>query len=73
MIWVYIVALSFTTIEGVKFTVQAPNMAFLSEEACQAYRVNSMTHLLKTKPSKLAKAVSQCFSLPFKIDKGILG
>jgi hypothetical protein len=48
-------------------------MAFLSEEACQAYRVNSMTHLLKTKPSEKSKAVSQCFSLPFKIDKGILG
>ena len=73
MIWVYIVALSFTTIEGVKFTVQAPNMAFLSEEACQAYRINSMMHLLKTKPSERSKAVSQCFSLPFKIDKGILG
>jgi hypothetical protein len=48
-------------------------MAFLSEEACQAYRINSMMHLLKTKPSEKSKAVSQCFSLPFKIDKGILG
>jgi|TARA_B110000196_G_C20712289_1_gene460226 hypothetical protein len=73
MIWVYVVALSFITIEGVKFTVQAPNMAFLSEEACQAYRIKSMTHLLKTKPSKSSRAVSQCFPLPFKIDKGILG
>jgi hypothetical protein len=32
-----------------------------------------MTKLLKTRPDKNAKAISQCFSLPFEIDKGILG
>ena len=73
MIWVYIVVLSFTNIDGSTFTVQAPNLTFRSEEICQLYRIHSMTRLLKTRPNKNAKAISQCFSLPFEIKSGVAG
>ena len=73
MIWVYIVAVTLTTpvTTESKFIVSAPNMAFTTESACQSYREFDMLRLLNTRPNKDAKAVSQCFSLPFNINKDV--
>jgi len=67
MIWVYVVAITLVapvTVEST-FQVQTPNAAFKTEEACQAWREWDMTRLYKSRPSENARAVSQCFPLPF--------
>jgi len=73
MIWAYIVIMSMSTpvTSETKFVVNAPNMAFKNEEDCQAYREMNMLYLFQTRPNPKAKAVSQCVSLPFNVDKGV--
>jgi len=70
MIWVYIVAITLTNPVNIKssFSIHAPNMAFKTEESCQSWREHDMLRLYKSRPNDSAKAVSQCFSLPFNID-----
>jgi len=70
MVWVYVVVMTLTApvTKDSNFIVHSPNMAFKTEEVCQEWRVFDMTRLYKSRPDKGAKAVSQCFSLPFNID-----
>tara|TARA_R110000787_G_scaffold27119_2_gene75474 strand:+ start:813 stop:1034 length:222 start_codon:yes stop_codon:yes gene_type:complete len=71
MIWIYVVVITLTApvTPSSSFTVHAPNMAFRTEEACQSWREFDMLRLYNTRPDENAKAVSQCFSMPFNIDK----
>ena len=75
MIWIYVVAITLTNPVNVKssFQIHAPNMAFRTEESCQSWREFDMLRLYKSRPNENAKAVSQCFPLPFSIHKDKLG
>ena len=70
MVWVYVVVMTLTSpiTKDSNFIVHSPNMAFKTEEVCQHWREFDMTRLYKTRPDENAKAVSQCFSLPFKLE-----
>jgi hypothetical protein len=70
MIWVYTVVMMMiepTTSEKT-FIVFSPNTAFISEESCQEWREYDMLRLYNTRPNENAKAISQCFSFPFKLE-----
>ena len=68
MVWAYVVVMAMTTpvTAETEFVVQAPNMAFKSEEECQKFRELNMLYLFQTRPTRKAKAVSHCVSLPFE-------
>ena len=71
MIWIYVVAITLTNPVNAKssFQIHAPNMAFKTAASCHSWREFDMLRLYKSRPDDNAKAVSQCFSLPFNIDK----
>ena len=71
MIWVYTVVMTLTAPvnKDSKFIVHSPNMAFKTEESCQQWREFDMLRLYNSRPDEGARAISQCISMPFNIDK----